>query len=693
MASQTTAWWHAPVFEDPEKNRRAQILHIILLSILATCLLIGAISLASGWMNTLTIALTGAGLAVVAIVMLRLGLIRTASILLLVSTLGMASVHIYLGHGIHDIGIVIYPLFITMASLLLTRRFFLIFSALPMILIGLVLILRRGRPALSYDHSKIIGEYLALVLILLVATVIVRIVINLINTHLRMASENETKYRNIYNNIQDIYFEIDTNGHFLEVSPALEQFADLKREALLRKSMQAFTGDPLDHEAFVARVRETGRVTDYEMILKNRAGEVRHVSINASMIRDDPGRGEKIAGSLRDVTETKRLQDQLNQTQKMECIGNLAGGIAHDFNNLLTVINGHSEIALRKLGSAHDDIFEDIKAILSAGRKAGDLTKKLLAFGRKQFFEPEVIEVNRLLLNLQKMFRRLIDEDIGIQMDLAAALPNIIADPGQLEQIVINLLINARDAVKQKSGRSTDKSIVIRTSEVEVDAEFASRHIDGHPGRHVVLSIEDTGIGMDEGVKARIFEPFYTTKEGGSGLGLSIVYGIIKQNGAFIQVDSQLNRGTVIDVFWPATDRSVAPEERPQDRIDLSGTESILLAEDDPEVRGFTRDTLQSAGYTVYEAANGEDALQILSGQENAVQLLVTDLVMPRIDGIELARKVRKLYPDTGVLFVSGYIDERISFDGIPQEDLHVLPKPYGIHTLLKAVRRILDAG
>jgi len=683
----------APDFQDTEKNRIAQLLHIMLVSILITCILIAIVALASAWPKTFWLMFTMTILMIITLAVSRLGWIKFASIFSLIFLIGGISYSAYNGDGIHDIGIVGFPIIIILASLLLDIKIFVIFSILPIVSTGIITYLRYARQIPEKYGSDYLMEYIVLSMFFIVTAVAIRLLTNHLLHNLKTSRDNEAKYRNIFNNIQDIYYELKLDGTLLEVSPAVEYFANIKREDLLNTSMLNLYQNPKDHEDFINKIKESGRVSDYELVLKDPEGKLLHVSINASLIRDEKGEPLKIVGSLRDITDKKKLQDQLIQAQKMDSIGNLAGGIAHDFNNLLTVINGHCEMTMIKLQDNNFNIRKDVEAILAAGKKAEDLTKQLLAFGRKQYFEPLVINLNHLIHNLAKIFRRLIDEDIVIKMDLSTPLSNITADPGQMEQIIINLLINARDAINQKTRKASGKKIIIKTSETILDKAFMKNHIDGSIGAHVVLSIIDNGIGMEEEVKKNIFEPFYTTKAEGSGLGLSTVYGIAKQNNAFIQVDSELNKGTAIGIYWPITKQSVQRKKEKLKQINLSGQEHILLVEDDNSVRSFAMEALKKYGYRVYESPDGEEAFQFLTQKNINIDLLITDLIMPKVNGIELAKNVLKIKPGLKMLFVSGYINSQISFNGIHKEDFHLLQKPYSIKVLLKTVRQILDSN
>ena len=400
-----------------------------------------------------------------------------------------------------------------------------------------------------------------------------------------------------------------------------------------------------------------------------------------------------IWGIQMEITDQRRLEEQLRQSQKLEAIGTLAGGIAHDFNNLLTVINGHAEISMLALENDHPS-HKDIISILSAGKRAKTLISQLLAFSRKQIYAPKIIEINKVISQSDKMLRRLIGEDINIESNLGHGIPLIKADPGQIEQILMNLIVNARDAINENGTSAKSKRIVIETSQMMVDEGFVAKHTGSKKGLHVVLTVSDTGIGMEEGVLEKIFEPFFTTKDKGLGigLGLSTVYGIVKQNNGSIYAYSKPELGTRIRIYWPATDQQKNSDETKMlKKKTILGHESILVVEDDEGVRNFVGTALKDLGYKIFEASNGKKALEFLNQNGNNVDLIITDLVMPEMNGKELAIEVEKILPNIRVLFTSGYTEDHIANSGSLEREVNFLQKPYSIQTLASKVREVIE--
>jgi signal transduction histidine kinase/CheY-like chemotaxis protein len=407
------------------------------------------------------------------------------------------------------------------------------------------------------------------------------------------------------------------------------------------------------------------------------------VQVSLGPLRADGGL--LVLGIVRDITEQKKLEEQLRQSQKMEAVGRLAGGVAHDFNNLLTIINGYAEMVLHDL-PPDDPAAVPIREIHAAGERAAALTRQLLAFSRRQVLSPQVLDLNALVADMGKMLRRLIGEDVLLE-HVAGPSPPVLADRGQLEQVVLNLAVNARDAMPG-GGRLT-----LSTAPLVVDETCPAPHPGVPAGSYAVLTVADTGYGMHPQTLARIFEPFFTTKEvgKGTGLGLAMVYGIIKQSGGFIYAASAPGRGATFTIYLPATEpvRSQGGPETDM-AVVARGTETILLVEDEEAVRGMTREALQLCGYTILDASQGVEALRLCAEHAGPLHLVLTDVVMPEMGGPELVRRLTASRPDLKVLFMTGYTTDS-TLRGLSPHAAPVLHKPFTLRDLSRIVRQVLD--
>ena len=388
-----------------------------------------------------------------------------------------------------------------------------------------------------------------------------------------------------------------------------------------------------------------------------------------------------------DITEQKKLEAQFLQAQKMEAVGRLAGGVAHDFNNLLTVINANSQLGMMELKEI-DPLREKFDSIQKAGEKAANLTRQLLAFSRRQAMEMRILDLNMVLQDLEKMLRRLIGEDIELTTVLHKDLGRIKADPGQIEQAVLNLVINARDAMPS-GGKLT-----IETGNVNIDREYTLTHMGIKPGRYVMLSVSDNGVGMKPEIQERIFEPFFTTKEKGkgTGLGLSTVYGVAKQTGGDISVYSELGRGTTFKIYFPQVDEPLEETGKKVTRGKMQGGhETILVVEDEEEVRKLAAGILKRHGYNVLEASHGGDAILLCEQYQEPIHLLLSDVIMPEMSGPDFAHRLKYFFPEIKVLFMSGYTDNALFQNGLLDGSVFFLQKPFSVGKLTEKVREVLD--
>jgi signal transduction histidine kinase len=429
----------------------------------------------------------------------------------------------------------------------------------------------------------------------------------------------------------------------------------------------------------------SGKIKESDVLAALKAGAADHLTRQNLMRLNAAVEREIRAAGLR--RERNRLEEQFRQSQKMEAVGRLAGGVAHDFNNLLTVITGYSDMLLAgtDLKPPHRTALEEIRR---SAERGGALTHQLLAFSRRQPLEARLVRINELILQIEKLLRRLIGEDIELVTIPAASQDVVEADPGRLEQVIMNLVVNARDAMPD-GGKLTIETGVAHLSEV-----FSAKQLGVSPGRYVVISISDTGIGMDEATQSHMFEPFFTTKNPGrgTGLGLATAYGIIRQSGGAIQITSQLGEGTTVRIYLPpAATKAPAVEEGARATARLTGKETILLVEDEARVRKLIVDVLTARGYQVLEATRGEEAIRLCKAHAGTIDMAVVDVVMPEINGPDLVRQLLPIEPEMLVLYISGYTDEAIVHHGIPESGAAFLQKPFLPDALSRKVREILD--
>lgn len=431
---------------------------------------------------------------------------------------------------------------------------------------------------------------------------------------------------------------------------------------------------------------ETGAEFLMEYRLLTPSGQLRWVLTNAVCLRDALGLVTGFVGSVMDITEQKKLEMQVRQSQKMDSIGRLAGGIAHDFNNLITIILGNAELARSELPAECEVLAECIQSISDAGARAAALTKQLLAFSRKQMLELKPLNVNSIVYGLQKMLPRLIGEDIKLLTRLAPNAWQVMADPGQIEQIIMNLVVNARDAMPRGG------TLRIETSNVAFDGD-AHRHAQVKPGAYLKLSVVDSGCGIAPDTLQMVFEPFFTTKQPGegTGMGLATVFGIVSQSNGYVTVESELGHGATFNVYLPRWEGSCKTQElAPADSSLAPGSGTILLVEDEDDVRHLTRRILETAGYQVVEAGSGFQGLQLAIDCLPSIDLLITDVVMPSVSGHQLAEQLTKVRPDLNVLFLSGYTHDVISPELLSERGFDFLPKPFTAESLTLKVQQVL---
>ena len=506
--------------------------------------------------------------------------------------------------------------------------------------------------------------------------------------HEEALRRSEARYRSLVESAVYGICRTTLDGRFLDVNPAIVSMLGYER------AEQLLALDP-KHDLFLypeeqgrlaRECARRGRLDNFEMQWKRKDKSAITVRLSGRAVTSVEEPQHILELIAEDVSEKRVLEDQFRQAQKMEAVGRLAGGVAHDFNNLLMVISGYTEVLLEKLENG-GTLHSKAAAIQQASDRATTLTRQLLAFSRKQLLELKVVDVNTIVSDMERLLRPLIGENIQLTTKLGAGLGRTRADAGQLEQVIMNLVVNAKDAMPEGG------KIIIRTANTELDDTYRREHAYIQPGPYVMLSVSDSGCGMDQQTLSRIFEPFFTTKEKGkgTGLGLSTVYGIVKQSGGYIFAQSEPGHGTTFRIYLPRVDdrAEVASTVRSPETA-TCGTETILLVEDEESVRQLVKETLESRGYTVIEAGDGEAALQLALSRPEAIHLMITDVVMPGISGHELAQQLAKTHPSTKVLFLSGYTEDAVANPGALEHEGAFLQKPFTLQNLARKVREVL---
>jgi two-component system, cell cycle sensor histidine kinase and response regulator CckA len=501
-------------------------------------------------------------------------------------------------------------------------------------------------------------------------------------------SRMEDRYRQIFENANDVIYTTDLEHNVTALNKAGEQLTGYSSEEIVGRTIGLII--PPEYIVLLDQIRDrmiAGQPSSmYEIDLITREGSRLPVEASTRLIFDSE-RPVGIQSILRDVSERKRLEKQLWASQKMEAVGQLAGGIAHDFNNILTIILGYTKLASDSIDSAHP-VFQDLNGIRKAVDRASTLTRQLLAFSRRQVLRPTVLNLHNVISDLDKFLKRLIGENVVLMTDLAPDAGRVKADQGQVEQVLMNLVINARDAMPDGG------TIRITLRNTELTEEDALEYHYVVTGPYVMIEVADVGVGMDEETLSHIFEPFFTTKQAGkgTGLGLATVYGIVRQSGGYIWADSEPGQGACFRVFLPRTSEPLVKESTDvEERRAKNGMEVVLLVEDENELRALLRDTLLRRGYKVLEAMNGREALQVAEEFKGQIHLTVTDMVMPVMGGRDLADQLAALRPQTPVVFMSGYLNDSVIHHHGLESSAHFLQKPFEPAMLAEKIREVLD--
>ncbi len=506
--------------------------------------------------------------------------------------------------------------------------------------------------------------------------------------HEEALRQSESRYRSLVQSAVYGIYRSSVDGRFLDVNPALIHMLgyDSADEVVKLDPQREVFVEPAEHERLLQEFQRTGCLDSAEVRWKRKDGSVITVRLSGRAATELDEADQALEIIAEDITERRALEDQFRQAQKMEAVGRLAGGVAHDFNNLLMVVSGYTEVLMEALDQ-NDPLLVKVQAIQQAADRATTLTRQLLAFSRKQLLELKVVDVNSIVADMERLLRPLIGENIDLTTKLTPNVGHTRADAGQLEQVIMNLVVNAKDAMPD-GGR-----ILIQTSEADPDTA-RREHSLIEPGTYILLSVSDTGAGMDRETQSRIFEPFFTTKEKGkgTGLGLSTVYGIVKQGGGYIFAQSEPGCGTTFRIYLPrVADPADSPRVDKHAQAAAGGSETVLLVEDEESVRELVRETLKTRGYTVIEASDGIAGMRVSEEYQGNIEILITDVVMPGMSGRELAKRVAAARPNIRVLYLSGYTEDAIIHEGALEPGTGFLQKPFTLQVLARKVREVLQ--
>lgn len=792
----------------------AHTLRVTLVAILTSALAVAAFTLFLGWSLVPQLSLLAAASVLAALALCRSGRIRLAMLLALLGITYAVMHAAARNDGINSIGLSVLSVLMVLGGLLLDRvKLIFVIAAATSVTLGMLAIRYFVLRKKEYSTNDM-GDFFILALTCAVAALVGRLLAVRIKQALRLIRDSEARYRRIFENVQDVYYEMGIDGILLEVSPASAALFGVSREAMIGLPLAPFCVNTSEFDALLAALRTHGRVSNCELVIRDSRAALRHVLVNASLQTGSKAGDDRVIGSIRDITERKqseekfatafrsspaavtltdldddnrlidvneafervtgyrrnevigrttqelglwvdpnqraeairqvrangklsdfefrfrrksgdvgiglisaesiklkgrtcaitaalditerqrtqaekaKLAEQLRQAQKLESIGRLAGGLAHDLNNLITVIDGYSALLLKHL-NPDDPQWSHANEISKAGKHAAGLTNQLLAFSRKQLIQPIALDLNTVVKDLEGMFKCLIGEDIEIVTALDPALGMVMADPGQIQQVLMNLAANARDAM------SAGGRLQIETRNVDVD-EKAAANPDAPRGRCILMTVTDSGVGMDDETLQHAFEPFFTTKEHGrgTGLGLASVYGIIKQSGGWIEVCSERHKGTSFKIYLPRIDTQPGPKRRAvAPPTELRGTETVLLVEDQDAVRQVAKTVLTSYGYNVLEAPDGRTACLLAKEHSGEIELLLTDMVLPGTNGKELSEQLRLLLPNVKILLMSGYAPDVNLSHGELKPDIAFIRKPFTPAVLAAKVREVLAAG
>jgi PAS domain S-box-containing protein len=499
--------------------------------------------------------------------------------------------------------------------------------------------------------------------------------------------DSERKYRTLFEESKDVLYIVKPDGKLLDINLAgVELFGYDSKAEMLDISIERDLFVNFQERQFCMRaIEDQGFIKDYEVVMKKKNGEHVTVLMTATIDRDETGKITTYRGIMKDVTEWKRLEQQLFQAQKMEAVGQLAGGIAHDFNNILTAIIGYGNLLKAQMLDGH--LMTYLKYILDSADRAAKLIQDLLAFSRRQMISPRLIDLNEIVKGIENILSRLIGDDIELSVQFTDNKLAVIADGTQIEQVLMNLATNARDAMPDGG------SLYISTELAYIDDRFIKTYGYGRAGEYALITFSDTGSGMDEKTKEKIFEPFFTTKEvgKGTGLGLAMVYGIVKQHNGYVNVYSEAGNGTTFRIYLPLMRKEPMEKEKSELLSLTGGKETILLAEDDFSVRKFIRELLEGVGYAVIEAGDGDEALKAFVEHKDVIKMLILDIMMPKKSGKEAFENMRELKPRVKALFISGYTSDIVHQKKIVEDGFDVISKPVSSVKLLTKVREILE--